>query len=158
MAVTSAQWVHQTLCDPYSGAWVTCGASGVVGFGRPGGMAARRLYPDRPVILITGDGSLGFTVAEFESAARQRLGFVVVLADDEAWGITLTEHRRRFDHGITSELGPVQYDRLVEAFGAHGVCVSSADEIAQALPQGLALDRPTLVHVPIVKSNPAADR
>jgi acetolactate synthase-1/2/3 large subunit len=150
------QWVHQTLCDRYPGHWVTCGASGVVGFGLPGAMAARKLYPDRPVILITGDGSLGFTIAEFESAARHRLGFVVILADDQAWGITLTEHQRRFGHPITSALGTSRYDLVAQAFGAHGVCISRADEIRPAILDGLKADRPTLIQVPVVRSNPAA--
>jgi acetolactate synthase-1/2/3 large subunit len=80
------QWAHQILCDRYPGHWMTCGASGVVGYGIPGAMAAKVVYPDRPVLLISGDGSITFTIAEFESAARQGLPFVALLADDEAWG------------------------------------------------------------------------
>ena len=149
------QWAHQALCDRYPGHWVTCGASGVVGYGLPGAMAARLLYPDRPVILISGDGALTFTVAEFETAARQNLGFVVLLADDEAWGITLTGHQNRYGQGITSELGPIRFDRMAEAFGALGIRVNSPDEIAPALRQGLTADVPALIHVPVVRSNPA---
>ncbi len=149
------QWAHQALCDRYPGHWVTCGASGVVGYGLPGAMAARLLYPDRPVILISGDGALTFTVAEFETAARQNLGFVVLLADDEAWGITLTGHQKRYGQGITSELGPIRFDRMAEAFGALGIRVNSPDEIAPALRQGLTADVPALIHVPVVRSNPA---
>lgn len=149
------QWAHQALCDRYPGHWVTCGASGVVGYGLPGAMAARLLYPDRPVILISGDGALTFTVAEFETAARQNLGFVVLLADDEAWGITLTGHQKRYGQGITSELGPIRFNRMAEAFGALGIRVNSPDEIAPALRQGLTADVPALIHVPVVRSNPA---
>jgi len=149
------QWFHQVFIDRYPGHWLTCGASAVVGYGLPGAMAARALYPDRPVILISGDGSLTFTVAELESAARQRLGFVILLADDQAWGITLTEQRRRYGHGITSELGPIEYATMAEAFGAHGVRVSSPTELVPAIRQGLSADRPTLIHVPVVRSNPA---
>ncbi len=149
------QWAHQALCDHYPGHWVTCGASGVVGYGLPGAMAARLLYPDRPVILISGDGALTFTVAEFETAARQNLGFVVLLADDEAWGITLTGHQKRYGQGITSELGPIRFDQMAEAFGALGIRVNSPDEIAPALQQGLTADVPTLIHVPVIRSNPA---
>ena len=149
------QWFHQVFIDRYPGHWLTCGASGVVGYGIPGAMAARALHPGRPVILISGDGSLTFTVAELESAARQRLGFVILLADDQAWGITLTEQRRRYGHGITSELGPIDYVTMAEAFGAHGVRVASSTELVPAIRQGLSADRPTLIHVPVVRSNPA---
>ncbi|MBI4532254.1 MAG: thiamine pyrophosphate-binding protein, partial [Candidatus Latescibacteria bacterium] len=60
------QWVHQILCDRYPGQWLTCGAGGVVGNGLPAAMAARLLYPHRPIVLISGDGALTFTIAELE--------------------------------------------------------------------------------------------
>lgn len=149
------QWVHQIMRDRYPGHWVTCGASGVVGFGLPGALAAKTLYPDRPVILVSGDGSFTFTIADLEAAARQNIGFVAIVADDQAWGITLTNHRKLFGHGITSELGPIQFDAVAKGFNAHGVRVSSADEIAPAIQEGLTEDRPTLIQVPIVQSNPS---
>lgn len=148
------QWVHQVVCDRYPGHWVTCGASGVVGYGIPGAMAARALYKDRPVLLVSGDGSLTFTVAEFESAARQGLPFVVVLADDEAWGITVTGHKARYGQSLSSTLGPIDYVKMAEAFGARGVRVDSADEIAMAIIEGFASSAPTLIHVPIGQSCP----
>jgi thiamine pyrophosphate-dependent acetolactate synthase large subunit-like protein len=148
------QWAHQTLCDRYPGHWVTCGASGVIGYGIPGAMAARLLYPDRPVILISGDGSLTFSVAELEPAARQNLGFVVLVADDQAWGITLTGQTAQIGQGITAELGAIRFDLMASAFGADGIRVHSVEEIAPAIREGLRSNRPTLIHVPIVRSSP----
>lgn len=148
------QWAHQILFDRYPGHWLTCGASAVVGFGLPAAMAARLLYPERPVILLSGDGAMTFTIAELESAARQGLNFVVVVADDSAWGITLTEHVRAFGQGLASELGPVSFDQVAQGFGAIGVRVSTPEEIQPAIAKGLLEKRPTLIHVPIVRSNP----
>jgi acetolactate synthase-1/2/3 large subunit len=148
------QWAHRFLCDRYPGHWLTCGASGVVGYGLPAAMAARLLYPDRPILLLSGDGAFTFTVAELESAARQGLNFVVVVADDAAWGITLSEHRREYGRGMASELGPVRFDLVAEGFGCHGVRISNPMEIVPALREGLARERPTVIHVPIVRSSP----
>lgn len=150
------QWMHQVLCNRYPGHWMTCGAGAVVGYGIPGAMAARALYPDRPVLLLSGDGSLTFTVAEFESAARQGLSFVTALADDQAWGITLTGHQARYGRGIGSELGPIDYAKMAEAFGASGVCINRAADIAPAIRKGFASPVPTLIHVPIGRSMPSA--
>jgi acetolactate synthase-1/2/3 large subunit len=149
------QWLHQMLGDRYPGHWLTCGASAVVGYGLPGAMAARLAYPERPVILLTGDGAFTFTIAELETASRQGLNFVVVVADDSAWGITLGEHVRAYGGGIASELGPVSFDKVAEGFGAIGVRVSTAEEIQPAIEKGLAEKRPVVIHVPIVRSNPA---
>jgi acetolactate synthase-1/2/3 large subunit len=149
------QWLHQMLGDRYPGHWLTCGASAVVGFGLPGAMAARMAYPERPVILLTGDGAFTFTIAELETAARQGLNFVALVADDTAWGITLSEHERVYGGGMASELGPVSFDKVAEGFGAIGVRVSTAEEIQPALVKGLSENRPVVIQVPIVRSNPA---
>ncbi len=147
------QWIHQLLCDCYPGRWLTCGPSGVVGWGLPGAMAARLLYPDRPVILVSGDGAMTFTVAELECAARQNLPFVTVVADDQAWGITRAGHERQFGQAISSSLGPIDFAALAEALGARGVRVGEPLEIAPAIRRGLDSDRPTVIHVPIPGGN-----
>ena len=46
------QWAHQCLADGYPEHWLTCGASGVVGWGLGGAMGSRLAYPDRPIILL----------------------------------------------------------------------------------------------------------
>jgi thiamine pyrophosphate-dependent acetolactate synthase large subunit-like protein len=118
-------------------------------------MAARLLYPERPIILLSGDGALTFTIAEFESAARQRLHFVVIVADDAAWGITLSEQVRAFGHGMASELGAISFDRVAEGFGARGTRVSTPGEIQAAITMGLFHQGLTLIQVPIARSSPA---
>jgi acetolactate synthase-1/2/3 large subunit len=148
------QWFHQAMCDSYPGRYVTCGASGVVGFGIPGAMAARLAYPDRPVILLSGDGSMTFTIAELECAARQRLPFVAIVADDESWGIAANGMVKEFGEAISSHLGPVQFDAIARAFGCRGVRVAKADEIAREIRIGLAEDAPTVIHVPVVSRFP----
>ena len=149
------QWAHQVLCDRYPGHWLTCGASGVVGYGIPGAMAARLLDPDRPVILLSGDGASTFTIAEIESATRQGIPFVMVVADDESWGITLTGHEKKFGRGITSELGKIDFVMLARSFGALGVRVDDPEGIEPAIREALSAPQPTIIHVPIVKGNPA---
>jgi acetolactate synthase-1/2/3 large subunit len=151
------QWAHMALCDRYPGHWLTCGASGVVGWGLPGAMGAKCAYPDRPVILLSGDGSIGFTLTEFESAVRQGIPFVVVLADDRAWGIVLSGQEEQYgpDGVFASRLGEIRYDRVAEGLGAIGVRVERPEEIAPAIQRGLTADRPTLIHVPIQGIGPA---
>lgn len=149
------QWVHQTLADHYPGHWLTCGISAVVGFGLPGAMAARLAYPDRKVILISGDGAFGFTVAELEAATRQNLPFVIIVADDEAWGISLTSHERVYGKPLASTLSTVRYDQVARGFGADGAYVTEADKLVPEIQKGLASDKPYLIHVPLVRSQPS---
>lgn len=149
------QWAHQLLADRYPGHWLTCGRSGVVGWGIGGAMGARMAYPDRPVILLSGDGAFTFTVAELECAARQKLHFVAIVADDQGWGITRTGHVRQFGAPIASGLGPIAFDRLAESLGARGVAATRPEEIAPAIERALAEPAVTVIHVPIVGGHPA---
>ncbi len=152
------QWAHQVLNDRYPGHWLTCGNSGVVGYGIAGAMAARLNDADHPVILLSGDGALTFTIAELEAATRQGLPFVIVLADDQAWGITLTGHEGQFGQGITSELGPIDYVAMARSFGAEAMRIDEPQGILPAILTAIGAEKPTLIHVPVVRSNPLKDR
>jgi acetolactate synthase-1/2/3 large subunit len=150
------QSAHQLLCsDRYPGDWLTCGRSGVVGWGLGGAMAARLAFPNRPIILLSGDGAFTFNVADLESAARQHLGFVALVADDQGWSITRTGHVRQFGAPIASSLGFIACDQLASALGARGVRASTPEEIGQHLRTGLEDPGVTVIHVPIVGGNPA---
>jgi acetolactate synthase-1/2/3 large subunit len=152
---TIGQWAHLCLCrDRYPSHWLTCGASGVVGWGVPGAIAARLAFPDSPVILLSGDGAVGFGIAEFESAVRQKIPFVAVVADDQAWGITKDGQRKSFGYTVASELGPVDYAQVAKGVGARAVHIGSPDEIATAVREGIDSGWPTLIQVPITSDSP----
>jgi acetolactate synthase-1/2/3 large subunit len=148
------QWVHVLFWDRYPGHWLTCGASAVVGWGLPAAIAAKLLHPDRPVILLSGDGAIGFTIMELETAVRHKAPIVVIVADDQAWGIVVSDQKRSLGEPIASLLGPVDYARVAEGLGAIGVTVRQPAELTQAVRQALASDRPTLIEVPIALAGP----
>ncbi len=149
------QWLHMTLCrSSYPEALLTCGASGVVGYGIPGAMAAKLAFPERKVLLVIGDGSLGFCIPEMQSAVRHELPFVAVVADDEAWGIVVTGQRSRGAPCVASELGRCGWAQAAIGFGARGVRVEAPDQIAPAIEEGFASGVPTLVEVPLAVMSP----
>src|SRR5579872_346440 len=149
------QWAHQLICcDRYPGDWLTCGRSGVVGWGIGGAMAARLAYPNRPVILLSGDGAFTFNIADIECAVRQKLPFAAIVADDRGWGITRTGHVRQFGEPIASSLGAIAFDRLAESLGARGVRVSTPEEISHELRRTILEPVVTIIHAPIAGGNP----
>lgn len=149
------QWAHMLLWDRYPEHWLTCGASAVVGWGLPGAIAAKLCHPDRPVLLLSGDGAIGFTIAEFETAVRHKLPIVVVVADDQAWGIVTSGQRRSLGEPIASILGPIDYVQVAQGFGAQGILVTDPAELAGAVRRAFASGKPTLIEVPIDVGGPA---
>ena len=106
-------------------------------------------------MLLAGDGAFTFTPAEIECAVRQKLPFVVLVADDEAWGITQSGHRDKYGEPITSSLGPIDFVKLAEAFGARGVRAETPDKLVRTLRDGLDSGEVTVIHAPIVGGSPA---
>ena len=150
------QWAHMVLCgERYPENWITCGASALVGWGIGGAMGARLAFPDKPVLLLSGDGAIGFGLMELESASRQDIPFVVVLADDRAWGIVVSGQQKSRGLTIASELSDTDYVRVAEGLGARGVRAESADQIVSAVREGLDSGKPTLIHVPIRLGGPS---
>ena len=144
------QWAHKVLlAEHYPERLLTCGASGVIGYGVPGAMAAKLAWPERRALLLTGDGSLGFCLPEFHSAVRQGIPFVAVVADDEAWGIVVCGQRKAGRPCAASQLGQLDWVKAVEGLGGRGVRVEQADQIAAAVEAGFASGVPTIIHVPL---------
>jgi acetolactate synthase-1/2/3 large subunit len=142
------------MCDRYPARWMTCGASGVVGWGIPSAMAVRSLYPDHPILLLSGDGSAAFTIAELEAATRQRLPFVCVVADDSAWGIVISMLRKRSALPVGAKLSEIRFDQVAEGFGARGLRIEELSKLVPAIQEGFKADRPTVIHVPIAHGGP----
>ena len=149
------QWFHQTMGrDRYPDTFLTCGASGVVGYGIGGAMASRAGFPRRPVVLLSGDGAATFNIADLECAARQSLPFVMIVADDESWGITVSGHLQQFGEAMSSTLGPIDFAGLANSLGALGIRVESKSELVAALGRGLSEALPVVIHAPIAGGMP----
>ena len=150
------QWVHMAMCDRYPARWLTCGRSAVVGWGIPSAAAVKSLNPDSPVLLLSGDGSSTFTIADIECAARQKLPYVAVIADDSAWGIVVSGCRKSGRTPVACELGPIDFAKVAEGFGARGVRIDDPTQLPAAVEAGFAeTEVPTIVHVPICTGGPA---
>jgi len=142
-------WFRLLLRARSSGGWQTGTILGQVGTGLPYAIGARCAAPARPVVLLTGDGSMGFSPAELETAVRHGLPLVIVIANDAAWGIEEHFQSCWFPPGrhVATRLGDTRWDRVAEAMGAWGVRVERAGDLRPALEQALAAGRPACVDV-----------
>jgi acetolactate synthase-1/2/3 large subunit len=140
------RWAYLTLWNRHPAHWHTCGASGVIGWGLPGAVVARLARPDHPVLLLSGDGSAGFTLAEIETALRFGTPYVAVIAHDSAWGIEADS--RPPDRRQGTMLGELRFDRVAEALGARGVFIEAPSQLGPAIRRGLQEQTVTVIHVP----------
>jgi acetolactate synthase-1/2/3 large subunit len=140
------RWAHMLLFDRHPAHWFTCGASGVVGWGLPGAVAAKRARPDHPLLLLSGDGAAGFTIAEIETAVRFGTPYVAVVAHDGAWGIVSDGQPE--GRCVASHFGEIRFDRVAKALGAEGVYIEEAGQLVPSIEQALGSDTVVVIHVP----------
>lgn len=125
------------------------GYLGCLGTGIPFGLAAKLAYPEERVLVLTGDGSVGLNFSEFDTAVRHNLPIVVVINNDQAWGMCKHEQVVSLgeDRVIATELGPTRYEKAAEGFGVYAEFVEDGSEIIPAIERAFASGRPACVNV-----------
>jgi acetolactate synthase-1/2/3 large subunit len=104
--------------------------------------------PARLVVAFTGDGGLGMTLAEIETAARLRLRIAVVVFNDGALSLIKIKQRPAGQGGPEAvDFAPVSYARAAQALGAAAVSVSTETDLAAALSAASGRDGPTVIDV-----------
>jgi len=122
--------------------------SGAMGYGIPAAIAASLVQRDRPVVALVGDGGMGMSMAELETATREHARIIVLVFDNERYGtIRMWQERRGSGEGVATELGPVDFAAIGRALGARGVRVERDADVEPALRQALVEERSTVIHL-----------
>ncbi len=142
------QWAQACLHAPHR---IINGTAGSIGSALPFAAAAKLALPGSRVVAMLGDGTLGFHLAEFETAVRCKLDYVAVVGNDACWNaeyqIQLRAYGKERAHGL--DLLPVRYGAVAAALGAHGEDVSRAADLEAALARAAASGKPACVNVMI---------
>jgi acetolactate synthase-1/2/3 large subunit len=111
------------------------GPSGAIGGVLCYAIAARIAKPDATVFALMGDGTVGFHLAEFETAVRENIAFVVIIGNDQRWNAEHQIQLRNYgaDRLIGCQLSGARYDRVVVALGGHGEYVTQIEDLDAAL-------------------------
>ncbi len=145
----TATWMGMTRIIRKGGTYLDYGIYGCLAVGIPFAMAAKLKNPDKRVLLIIGDGSVGFNFMEFHTAIRKKLPIVVVICNDQSWGMIMHSQQLRLGHHIPegTELGWVDYHKMVEVLGGFGVCVERPEDIHPALEAAFASGKTACINV-----------
>ena len=124
-------------------------ALATMGAGLPSAMMASILYPARRVLAVCGDGGFMMNSQELETAVRLRLNLVVLILQDNAYGmIRWKQAVESFtDWGLT--FGNPDFAKYAESYGAKGSQVDSADGLVPALEAAFKGGGVHLVAVPV---------
>jgi acetolactate synthase-1/2/3 large subunit len=114
-----------------------------MGYALPAAIGAALARPGEPVLCLVGDGGLGMTMAELETAARLDLPLTVVVFNDSALSLIRIKQGEGGGGPGAVAYRPTDFAALARAQGLDATAVSDRDGIDQALSGGW--DRPRLI-------------
>jgi acetolactate synthase-1/2/3 large subunit len=128
-------------------------SAGHLGWAFPAGLGAKCAAPQRPVVVFTGDAGFWYHIGEIETAVRWRINTVTVVNNNSSGN----QSKRGFDRVYGGEqtaqaremwtFTKVNFARVAQDMGAIGIRVERPDELAGALQQAFAADRPVILDV-----------
>jgi acetolactate synthase-1/2/3 large subunit len=132
------------------------GPFGCIGIGVPYGIAASLAFPDKPVVVATGDGAFGFNAIEVDTAVRHQAKLLIVVANNGAWQIEV--HDQKVTHGkvVGTHLQFADHAAMARSFGMHAERVETEAQLKPAIARALA-NRPALLDMVVTPEAVSSD-
>jgi len=142
-------WVGMTRTMKKPGTFLDSGLYGCLGVGIPYANAAQVANPDSRVCLVIGDGAFGFNFMEIETALRKKLPIVIVIANDQGWGMIRHSQELRMGEAIPNGtwIGDVRYEKAADALGVTGYYLENADDLKATMEKAFATGKPAVINV-----------
>jgi 2-hydroxyacyl-CoA lyase 1 len=129
------------------------GPSGCMGVSTPYAIGAQVANPGKQVFSFNGDYAFGWNGFETETAVRNKLPVVFIVANN----VTIGGPQARELGGsrsLTEQPVGIRYDRIMQEFGGHGEHVETPQQIRPALERALKSGKASLINV-VISSQPA---
>ncbi|MDQ7000176.1 MAG: acetolactate synthase large subunit, partial [Mariprofundus sp.] len=120
-----------------------------MGFALPGAIGASLVYPERQILAVCGDAGFMMNVQEMETAKRLNSNIVVMVWEDNAYGLIAWKQQNQFGHHTDLSFGNPQWMLLSKAFGWHGHRVENSGDLQATLKSAFSEPGPSLIVIPI---------
>ena len=132
------------------------GSLGCIGIGTAFGNAASLAFPERQVVVATGDGAFGFNAMEIDTAVRHGAKPLIVVANNGAWQIEVHDQQDSYNKVVGTRLQVSDYAAMARAFGMHGIRVDKAEDLAAAIDEAMK-NLPALIDVRVTPDAKSSD-
>ncbi|WAR03313.1 HACL2-like protein [Mya arenaria] len=138
--------------------WLDPGAFGTLGVGGGFALGAKLCRPDCDVWIIYGDGSLGYSVAEFDTFTRHKTPVIALVGNDAGWTQISREQVPMFGSNVACQLAFSDYETVAVGYGGKGLKLdrNNEGEMEKVLREAMELSRQghsVLVNALIGKTN-----
>ena len=141
-------WTHITDF-PQGTAYMKPVNFGNMGFALGAALGCKEACPDKEVIALLGDGSLGMTLGELETIGREGLPIIILLVNDSAYGNIKQEELFKMGEGRYTgvQFADIDYIKIGEVLGVDGTIVRKASELKTAFDTARRSGKPHMIEV-----------
>ena len=120
-----------------------------LGFAFPAAVGAKVGKPDNPVVCVTGDGGFQYNFQELATCAQYGIHPVVLMFNDNAWGVLKGFQGDRFGEArrFGSDLVNPDFVKIFESYGFEGTKVTDVKQLGKALENAITSGKTYLVEV-----------
>ncbi|KAJ6657668.1 hypothetical protein lerEdw1_002169 [Lerista edwardsae] len=108
--------------------WLDPGAFGTLGVGGGFALGAKLCRPDSEVWILYGDGSLGFSIMEFDTFVRHKTPVIALVGNDACWSQISREQVPLLGSNVACGLDYLDYHVVAEGLGGKGFLLSCQNE------------------------------
>ncbi|MEM1304258.1 MAG: thiamine pyrophosphate-dependent enzyme, partial [Planctomycetota bacterium] len=120
-----------------------------MGAGLPSAMAARLVYPDRPVVAVCGDGGFMMNAQELQTAVERGMDLVILILNDSAYGMIKWKQEADGYEDFGLDFTNPDWVKFAEAHGARGARVEATDRLVPVLQEAIQAKGVTLIDIPV---------
>ena len=120
-----------------------------LGVALPWAISAALVRPETQIISVSGDGGFLFSSQDLETAVRKNLNIIHLIWNDGHYNMVEFQEEMKYDRSSGVELGPVDFVKYAESFGALGLRATSKAELEAAIEKGMATEGPVIIDIPI---------
>lgn len=141
-------WTHLTRF-PKNTTYMKPVNYGNMGFALGAALGCKEACPEKEVIALLGDGSLGMTLGDLETIGREKLPIIILLVNDSAYGnIRQEELYKMGENRYTGvDFPDIDYLEVAKVLGVDGCIVRKAEEIPDAFKAARESGKPYMVEV-----------
>lgn len=136
--------------------WLDPGVFGTLGSGAGFALGAKLCHPDADVWIIYGDGSSGYSLAEWDTFVRHDIPVIAVVGNDAGWSQIAREQIDIFADDIGTTLRHTDYHQVAMGYGGEGLFLDQTRKISRTFQKARNLTKegkPVLINALIDKSN-----
>ncbi|WP_257350527.1 thiamine pyrophosphate-binding protein [Pseudalkalibacillus decolorationis] len=131
-------------------------SGGGIGQGLPTAIGAQIGCQDRSVVLMAGDGGFMVNVGELATAAEENLPIIIVLFDDEGYGVLRNIQDAAYGRRVAVDLLSPDFVMLAKSMGIAAEKVNSPEEFSTELQAAVSRQKPSMIVVDMEAVGPMA--